>query len=154
MVKGAVVVGLLLLSTVQGLYFGVTAKPFCFDIEADLGKTIKFYYEVTGDKPENMQVHIVNEGQNNAQSLTGANGNKELSADSATAEKPKPTAPTRFSRGTRQLRKLSVPNWVARVPNMPWMGRISRPGRSRSTNRAVGLPLHWVITRNRSASPA
>ena len=83
MVKvGVVLVGVLLVCSVQGLYFGITGKPFCFDIEEEPGKTIKFYYEVTGEKPENTQVHIVNEGQNNAQSLTGATGNKELSADS------------------------------------------------------------------------
>ena len=82
MVRGVFVVLVLLIGAAQGLYFGITAKPFCFDIEAEPGKTVKFYYEVTGDKPENVQVHIVNEGQNNAQSLTGANGNKELNAES------------------------------------------------------------------------
>ena len=42
---------LVLASTANCLYFGITAKPFCFDIEEEPGKTIKFFYEVTGEKP-------------------------------------------------------------------------------------------------------
>lgn len=40
-----------LLYGVQGLYFGISRKPFCFDIDQEPGKTIKFNYEVTGDNP-------------------------------------------------------------------------------------------------------
>lgn len=69
--------------TAHSLYFGITAKPFCFDIEAEPGKTIKFFYEVTGEKPEECQVHIVNEVQSIAVSLTGANNKTELSGDSS-----------------------------------------------------------------------
>lgn len=73
--------GLALLAVAtQALYFGITAKPFCFDIDEEPGKTIKFYYEVTGENPDNTQVHIVTQnGQ--AESLTGANNHRELSAD-------------------------------------------------------------------------
>jgi hypothetical protein len=35
---------IVLLWSGQALYFGITAKPFCFDIEEEPGKTIKFYY--------------------------------------------------------------------------------------------------------------
>ena len=50
----------LLAVTTHSLYFGITAKPFCFDIDEEPGKTVKFYYEVTGSSPENTQVHVVN----------------------------------------------------------------------------------------------
>ena len=40
----SILVALLLLGSVQGLYFGITSKPFCFDIEEEPGKTIKFFY--------------------------------------------------------------------------------------------------------------
>lgn len=36
----------------NSLYFGITGKPFCFDIEEEPGKTIKFFYEVTGESPK------------------------------------------------------------------------------------------------------
>jgi hypothetical protein len=42
---------LLAITLTNTLYFGITSKPFCFDIEEEPGKTIKFYYEVTGEKP-------------------------------------------------------------------------------------------------------
>ena len=35
---------LIALQAANGLYFGITGKPFCFDIEAEAGKTIKFFY--------------------------------------------------------------------------------------------------------------
>jgi hypothetical protein len=70
------------LQAVHGLYFGITGKPFCFDIEQEQGKTIKFFYEVTGEKPAETQVHIVSSNQNNAISLTGANNKTEISGDS------------------------------------------------------------------------
>ena len=44
----SIVFALLLISLTHCLYFGITAKPFCFDIEEEPGKTIKFFYEVTG----------------------------------------------------------------------------------------------------------
>lgn len=44
----ALILLLALLYSSQALYFGITAKPFCFDIEEEPGKTIKFFYEVTG----------------------------------------------------------------------------------------------------------
>jgi hypothetical protein len=69
------------LQAVEGLYFGITGKPFCFDIEQEPGKTIKFFYEVTGEKPQETQVHIVSSNQNSAVSLTGANNKTEQSAD-------------------------------------------------------------------------
>lgn len=59
MVKGVLILSLLAFYSVNALYFGITAKPFCFDIEEEPGKTIKFFYEVTGEKPEEAQVHIV-----------------------------------------------------------------------------------------------
>lgn len=46
--KSFLVVVLCLAIHTQALYFGITAKPFCFDIEEEPGKIIKFYYEVTG----------------------------------------------------------------------------------------------------------
>jgi hypothetical protein len=66
------VLALVCLQAAQGLYFGITGKPFCFDIEEEPGKTIKFFYEVTGEKPQETQVHIVSANQNNAISLSGA----------------------------------------------------------------------------------
>lgn len=47
-VLSVLVVVLAGLQAANGLYFGITGKPFCFDIEAEPGKTIKFFYEVTG----------------------------------------------------------------------------------------------------------
>lgn len=82
MTKSLILLAVLAL-TAHSLYFGITAKPFCFDIEAEPGKTIKFYYEVTGEKPEETQVHIVNEVQSIALSLTGASNKTELSGDSS-----------------------------------------------------------------------
>jgi hypothetical protein len=76
------VLAALLLFSAQALYFGITAKPFCFDIEEEPGKTIKFFYEVTGDRPNETQVHIVSANQNVAVSLTGANNRTEQSGDS------------------------------------------------------------------------
>ena len=58
--KSLLVFVVLLAVHTQALYFGITAKPFCFDIEQEPGKTIKFYYEVTGEKPEATQVAIIN----------------------------------------------------------------------------------------------
>ena len=69
------------LHAVHGLYFGITGKPFCFDIEQQPGKTIKFFYEVTGEKPAETQVHIISNNQNSAVSLTGANNKTEISGD-------------------------------------------------------------------------
>lgn len=74
---------LLLLHEAHSLYFGITAKPFCFDIEEEPGKTIKFYYEVTGEKPDQTHVHITSANQNNAITLSGANNKTEQSGDSA-----------------------------------------------------------------------
>jgi hypothetical protein len=51
MSKSLLLVAVLLIVHTQALYFGITAKPFCFDIEEEPGKIIKFYYEVTGEKP-------------------------------------------------------------------------------------------------------
>ena len=48
MSKSLILVLLLAVYSTHSLYFGITAKPFCFDIEEEPGKTIKFYYEVTG----------------------------------------------------------------------------------------------------------
>ena len=69
----------LLLLSAHSLYFGITAKPFCFDIDAEPGKTIKFFYEVTGEKPEEATVDIVNQQQSIVASFTGANNFTELS---------------------------------------------------------------------------
>ena len=43
-----ILIALALLVSTQALYFGITSKPFCFDIEEEPGKIIKFFYEVTG----------------------------------------------------------------------------------------------------------
>ena len=81
-VLSVLVVVLAALQAANGLYFGITGKPFCFDIEAEPGKTIKFFYEVTGEKPAETQVHIVSNNQNNAVSLTGASNKTEHSGES------------------------------------------------------------------------
>jgi hypothetical protein len=52
MAKLTLILIAILAYTATGLYFGITAKPFCFDLEQDPGKDLKFYYEVTGEKPE------------------------------------------------------------------------------------------------------
>jgi len=52
MIKTAFIFALVAVYSVNSLYFGITAKPFCFDIEEEPGKIIKFFYEVTGDKPQ------------------------------------------------------------------------------------------------------
>lgn len=44
MLLKVLVVTLVCLQAAQGLYFGITGKPFCFDIEEEPGKTIKFFY--------------------------------------------------------------------------------------------------------------
>jgi hypothetical protein len=41
----------MMLCLTKALFFGITGKPFCFDVDEEPGKTIKFYYEVTGDRP-------------------------------------------------------------------------------------------------------
>jgi hypothetical protein len=51
MIKAFLIAAFLTFYTVDALYFGITGKPFCFDIEEETGKTIKFFYEVTGEKP-------------------------------------------------------------------------------------------------------
>lgn len=81
--KAILLATLLLAATTNCLYFGITGKPFCFDIEEEPGKTIKFFYEVTGEKPQETQVHIVSSNQNVAVSLTGANNKTEQSGDSS-----------------------------------------------------------------------
>ena len=77
----ALVVLLVLLCTVQGLYFGITAKPFCFDIQEEPGKTIKFFYEVTGEKPEETQVTITGHGNSFQLMLEGVTNKTELPGD-------------------------------------------------------------------------
>lgn len=77
----SVVAVLLLASVAQGLYFGITAKPFCFEIDSEPGKTLKLFYEVTGDKPESTQVNLVSNNQAFSISLTGANNKTEQSMD-------------------------------------------------------------------------
>ena len=42
--KSFVVLLILTATQVNALYFGITSKPFCFDIEEEQGKTIKFFY--------------------------------------------------------------------------------------------------------------
>ncbi len=79
--KSFILVLVLIVCSVQGLYFGITSKPFCFDIEEEPGKTIKFYYEVTGEKPEETQVSIATEGNTKQVTLTGATNKTELSGD-------------------------------------------------------------------------
>jgi hypothetical protein len=74
---------LVLASTTHCLYFGITAKPFCFDIEEEPGKTIKFFYEVTGEKPEETQVSIASQDQSISASLIGITNKTELSGDSS-----------------------------------------------------------------------
>lgn len=82
--KCAILLLICTVSLTNALYFGITAKPFCFDIEEEPGKTIKFYYEVTGDKPEETQVHFVAANNpNTIVSLTGALNKTEQSGDSS-----------------------------------------------------------------------
>ncbi len=83
MIKTFVIIAMLALYSTNALYFGITGKPFCFDIEEEPGKTIKFFYEVTGEKPEETQVHIVSANQNNVISLKGASNKTEQSGDSS-----------------------------------------------------------------------
>ena len=71
-----------LLCSVQGLYFGITAKPFCFDIQEEPGKTIKFFYEVTGEKPEATQVTITGHNSAFQAMLQGVTNKTELPGDS------------------------------------------------------------------------
>lgn len=83
MIKTFVIIAMLALYSTNALYFGITGKPFCFDIEEEPGKTIKFFYEVTGEKPEETQVHIASANQNNVISLKGASNKTEQSGDSS-----------------------------------------------------------------------
>ena len=83
MIKTFVIIAMLALYSTNALYFGITGKPFCFDIEEEPGKTIKFFYEVTGEKPEETQVHIVSANQNNVISLKGTSNKTEQSGDSS-----------------------------------------------------------------------
>jgi len=48
MMKSVVLALALTLYSANALYFGITSKPFCFDIEEEPGKSIKFFYDVTG----------------------------------------------------------------------------------------------------------
>lgn len=79
--KSFLLVLLLTLWSAQGLYFGITAKPFCFDIEEEPGKTIKFYYEVTGEKPEETQVSIISQESSFSLTMNGPNNKTELSGE-------------------------------------------------------------------------
>lgn len=79
--QSALVVLLVLLCSVQSLYFGITAKPFCFDIEEEPGKTIKFFYEVTGEKPEATQVTITGHGNSYQLMMDGVSNKTELPGD-------------------------------------------------------------------------
>jgi hypothetical protein len=83
MIKTFVLLSLLAFFSTHCLYFGITGKPFCFDIDEEPGKTIKFFYEVTGEKPEETQVHIVSANQNTAISLTGSTNKAEQPGDSS-----------------------------------------------------------------------
>ena len=51
--KGIFLLGCLLIviSQVNSIYFGVSARPFCFELDREPGKIIKFSYEVTGQSP-------------------------------------------------------------------------------------------------------
>lgn len=76
-------IALVLVYSTQALYFGITAKPFCFDIEEEPGKTIKFFYEVTGEKPEETQVVIISQNQATSITLNGLSNKTELSGESS-----------------------------------------------------------------------
>ena len=82
MSKSLLIVLLVMTLSVQGLYFGITAKPFCFDIEEEPGKTIKFFYEVTGEKPEETHVSIISLDQSFTTLLTGVTNKTEMPGDS------------------------------------------------------------------------
>jgi hypothetical protein len=81
MSKSLLLVAVLLVIHTQTLYFGITAKPFCFDIEEEPGKIIKFFYEVTGEKPEATQVSLISQDQSISTTLSGTTNKTELSGD-------------------------------------------------------------------------
>jgi ABC-type phosphate transport system substrate-binding protein len=76
-----IIVAALIIYSVAGLYFGISNKPFCFDIEEQPGKTIKFFYEVTGEAPQKTQVTIVASTNNAPIILSGASNKTEQSSD-------------------------------------------------------------------------
>jgi hypothetical protein len=71
----------LLLSQVSCIYFGISARPFCFELEQEPGKVIKFSYEVTGQTPEEVSVEIIPHDASRRQTLNGASNKAEISGD-------------------------------------------------------------------------
>lgn len=63
------------------LYFGINTRPFCFDIEEQPGKIIKFFYEVTGESPQKTQVTITATNGPMPIILIGASNKTEHSSD-------------------------------------------------------------------------
>ena len=83
MMKSIFLCALLAFYSSNALYFGITGKPFCFDIDEEPGKTIKFYYEITGEKPQEAQVNILSSNSQKTITLTGAENKTEISGDEA-----------------------------------------------------------------------
>ena len=54
--------------------------------------------------------------------------------------KPSPSSPTRLAAGTSQSEKYRIPVFPARTPSLPWSDSVLKPGKPRSTMKAV-IPL-------------
>lgn len=40
------------------MFLPVTSRPLCITVDADPGKEVNFFYDVTGNNPENMKVNF------------------------------------------------------------------------------------------------
>ena len=60
--------------------------------------------------------------------------------------KPSPSSPTRLAAGTSQSLKVTMPVLPARTPSLPCSDSLLKPGKERSTMKAV-IPL-WPFERS------
>lgn len=73
-------VAITLLSSAQSMFLPVTSKPLCMTIDADPGKEVRFFYSVTGNNEDNMQVTLrPTNGSQPAIELNGKEGKTKFS---------------------------------------------------------------------------
>ena len=64
----------LLLQLANGLFFPISSKPFCINIDDEPGKQFIFSYEVSGNNPDAIRVDF--EPEDNSQRRFSLNGKK------------------------------------------------------------------------------
>lgn len=76
----ALVITFAIIPHASQMFLPVTSRPLCLTVEADPGKEVNFFYDVTGNNPENMKVNF--EPQNRTQApydITGKTGKTKFS---------------------------------------------------------------------------